>query len=189
MKIIVIIAILFASHNISAQSIAMINKEIGISDSLSELEVRIYKMYQITTSVELFRLYQDSNKKWKAINYHLKTDTKLFDKTVLISEVDVDYIWNELTMEISHLPNLQKIRYKLRKSEIVKEDGKFMISRTTGYVMDGVAYTAQSRIGNEINTFSFNNYDVYLNEFPEVDELISYDNLIKTIRNRFKIWN
>lgn len=190
-KFIVILLLIFSQS--FCQTVSEINKTLNIPDSLShEKEIRIYKWYQTTNGSELFRIFFDGNK-WEYIFYKhynklLDNNQSSFEKIILTPQ-NKDLVWLKIGItDIANLPNLEEIRYKLKKSEIVFHDGQYVVSESKMYPTDGVGYQALYKEENVFNNITFNNYQSYLNTYPDVDELIAYAKLISLISEEFGIW-
>lgn len=176
------------------QTVSEINKNLNISDSLTNLhELRIYKWHSTTNGSEVFRMYLDENKKWNAMLYkHYNTvgNVKLkTEKINLNSNNKLDLVWQKIILSnVEFLPNLEDIRYKLKKSEITFEDGEYGIRSRVFMPLDGIGYMASIRNREKTNTIYFGNFNSYLKDYPEVDELNYYSKLISVISDEFNIW-
>ena len=56
-------------------------------------------------------------------------------------------------------------------------------------VMDGQSYFVNFRNLKKTNNFFFSNPETYLSNYSDVDELISYNQILKIIKNEFNRWN
>ena len=190
-KFLVILLLVFSQS--FSQTVSEINKTLNIPDSLThKKEIRVYKWYQTTNVSELFRMYFDG-KKWEYIFY--KHYNKLSDNNqstfekIILTPQNEDLVWLKIGItDIDHLPNLEEIRYKLKKAEIVFYDDQYVVSENKMYTTDGVGYQALYKEENVFNNITFNNYQSYLDTYPNVDELIAYAKLISVISEEFGIW-
>ena len=195
MKKTFLILLLIYFSQLSGQTVSEINKNLNIPDSLTNLqELRIYKWHSTTNGSEVFRMYLDEDKKWNAAlykHYNAVGNVKLkIEKINLDSNDKLDLVWLKIILcNVEFLPNLEDIKYKLKKSEITRfEDGEYGISSTVSLPLDGIGYMASVRNKEKTNTIYFGNFDSYLKNYPEIDELNSYSKLISVISDEFNIW-
>lgn len=160
-------------------------------------EIRVYKKYSTSTGLELFRFYQDQNNSWKAEFYQTialgkNNDAKLkIRKSKLNSLKNLELLWMQiLDTDVIYLPEMDKIQYKLNKKnkDYQVEDGEILSSTSQTYVVDGVDYYILIRNNLLQNEFEYDNPESYLQKYPNVDELISFQELLNLIRNEFKIF-
>ena len=190
MKKIYLIILLFTSKLVFSQST---NQIINVSDSLTnEKEIRIYKFAAITNYFELFRIYQATDKKWsveyfkcyKATN---EKEKSRFEKIPVIVKTDFDLLWLKiLNTDIDNLPSWDAIKYKLKKKgEITIERGEYELNSEQLRVMDGEYYQVFIRNGNKSNTIHYSNPEIYLEYYPQVDELNSFVELLNLMKTEF----
>ncbi|GGA85299.1 hypothetical protein GCM10008015_27570 [Flavobacterium palustre] len=162
----------------------------GIPDTLASKEIRVYKSYQITTGTELFRFYKVDEKNWSAILYHFRNDLTTFDETVITPKSNFEYLWLQFyIINIKKLPSIREIDYKIQKPRVVfDEKYGYVVETTTLGVMDGIGYKLYYRNLKEINTIQFDNYEIYLKQSPDVDELNAYNEIINLIKANFNVW-
>lgn len=196
-----IYVIILLSFQLKAQNVAEINKALNLPDTLSyENEIRIYMTSETKYSSQIFRIYEEVNNNWKAeIIYYsaqFKDATKIVvfefpkEKVGKLKPKDANLIWLQLLLcDVEYLPNMENIRYKLRKSSIVLEDGEYGIFRKLKYVTDGNSYKVFVRNSKIENNFSFDNPEIYLKSYPNIDELHSYTQLLSIIKKEFNLWN
>lgn len=185
--------LLFIFSQSFSQTVSEINKTLNIPDSLThKKEIRVYKWYQTTNGSELFRMFYNGEE-WEYIFY--KHYNKLSDNNqstfekIILAPQNKDLVWLKIGItDIDHLPNIEEIRYKLKKSEIVFYDGQYAVSENKIYPTDGFGYQALYKEENVFNNITFNNYQSYLDKYPNVDELIAYAKLISVISEEFGIW-
>jgi len=181
------------------QDVSEINKSLELSDSLNEREIRIYKNYSISNTIEIFRMYDEGKDKWKvqvfsySKNYKAvtKIDVITFPKENIgkLKPKDAYLIWlNLLLLDLEFLPDLKEINYKLKLSSIKFEDGEYVTIKNIKTVIDGDSYEVFIKNGSVENSFSFNNPETYLKYYPNVDELISYNKLLSIIKKEFNVW-
>jgi len=195
------IFLFFTLFNCFGQEVYEINKALEIPDQLEfQQEIRIYKDYSISNTVEIFRMYDEGKNNWKVTIYYysknLKQVTKInqiqFPKENIgkLKQKDAYLIWlNLLLLDLEFLPDLKEINYKLKLSSIKFEDGEYVTIKNIKTVIDGDSYEVFIKNGSIENSFSFNNPETYLKYYPNVDELISYNQLLSTIKKEFNLWN
>lgn len=201
MKKLFLIVTLFSIFSAIGQTVAEINKSANISDTLlNNNEIRIYKKYKSSEKANLLRFYCILGDKWEAqiFSYSRKfnTITKIevleFPKTKLgnLEPKNAYLIWlNILLCDVEHLPSLKNINYKLKSNSIDLEDGTYRIIEKRNDFLNGNTYEVFVKNGVNENYFSFNDSENYLKNFPNVDEIISYNNLLKIIRKEFNPWD
>lgn len=182
------------------QDISEINKSLELSDTLKfETEIRIYKDYSITDTIEVFRMYDEGKSNWTVSIYfyskNLKQVTKIdeikFPKENVgkLKPKDANLIWLHILMsDVEFLPNIKDINYKFKKDSIEFEDGEYGIVKKKVYVLDGENYVVFIRNRKIKNSFTFDNPTSYLKHYPSVDELISYNQLLSVIKKEFNLW-
>lgn len=190
MKKVLLIYLILSAVGLNAQSISEINTWLGISDSLSNKEIRIYKRYSTTTSTELFRFYKTDKSTWSTKLYHFRSDRNTFDETDITPKNNLEYLWLQFyIINIDKLKSINEIDYKIQKKKIVfDEEYGYGIETNKLVTTDGIEYTLYYRNQNATNTVQFNNYETYLKQSPDVDELNAYDEIIKLVKNNFNIW-
>ena len=89
-----------------------------------------------------------------------------------------------------YLPTMDKIQYKLNKKnkDYQIEDGEILSSISRTYMVDGVDYYTLIKNKTHQNEFEYENPESYLQKYPNVDELISFQELLNLIRTEFKIF-
>lgn len=187
--------------NCFGQDVSKINKVLEIPDTLEfQKEIRIYKDYSISNTVEIFRMYDEGKNNWIVFKYfYLKNSKQItkIDKIEFPKEnmgklkaKDANLIWLNLLMsDIEFLPSIEEINYKFKKDSIEFEDGEYGIVKKKVLVLDGKSYQVYVKNGKIRNNFSFDNPETYLKNHPNVDELISYNQLLSTIKKEFNLWN
>ncbi|MBD3907241.1 hypothetical protein NAL32_18715 [Chryseobacterium sp. Ch-15] len=162
-------------------------------------EIRIYKDYQTSTGVELFRMYQDNNENWKAEFYNTvatKNNNKdeitiRIRKSKLNSLKNLEMIWLQiLDTQVIHLPQWETFQYKLKtiKKEYQIEDGELLSSYSKIAILDGASFYVKIKNDKIENEFMYSNPESYLETYPNVDELLSIKELLTLIRNEFNIF-
>ncbi len=194
------IVVLFSFH-IRAQEVAEINKVLKIPDTLEfEKEIRIYKDYSITNTMEIFRMYDKGKNNWIVYIFSFsKTDkavTKIdqiqFPKENIekLKPKNAYLIWlNLLLCNVEYLPSQKEIDYKLKTAKLISEDGEFGISKNRKRALDGESFRIFIKNGIIKNDFSFENPAFYQKNYPTVDELITYNELLSVIKKEFNLWN
>ncbi|NMR34465.1 hypothetical protein HIO71_09630 [Chryseobacterium aquaticum] len=160
-------------------------------------EIRVYKKYSTSTGLELFRFYQDENNHWKAEFYqtYSRGNQKEFKvnirKSKLNSLKNLELLWMQiLDTDVMYLPKMDKIQYKLNKKnkDYQIEDGEILSSISRTYMVDGVDYYTLIKNKTHQNEFEYENPESYLQKYPNVDELISFQELLNLIITEFKIF-
>ena len=195
------IFLFLALSNCFGQEVYEINKVLEIPDTLEfQKEIRIYKDYSISNTVEIFRMYDEGKDKWKVLIFSYSKNNKAVTKIDVITfpkenigklkPKDANLIWlNILLSNVEFLPSIDNIKYKLNTPYIDSEKGEQVIAKKMILVLDGKDYQVYIKNGNIKNSFSFNNPETYLKYYPNVDELISYSQLLSTIKKEFNLWN
>lgn len=162
-----------------------------------ENEIRIYKNYSTSRGLEMFRFYLE-NEKWKADFYETiasKKDNQInlrIRKSKLNSPKNLELIWLEiLNTDVTHLPKWEEFNYKLRNKEFEYEiiEGEILSNVSNSIIIDGISYSVQIKSGKQENEFNYSNPESYLRKYPNVDELISFHDLLLLISKEFKIFN
>jgi len=196
MRNIQILIIFLFSLAISAQDISGINSDLKLSDSLTlDSEIRIYAGGGITNYSSLFRMYKDKSDKWTAEFYQhyakvsgqAELRTK---KQTLKSENDMEFVWNSiLRTNIQYLPYMSEIKYKMReRGNVELIDGEYQLTWKAMEIMDGIGYKVQIRVNKKFHEVDFGNPESYLKYYPDVDELIYFNELLDLIKTEFGIW-
>ncbi|MPT31236.1 MAG: hypothetical protein E2600_06140 [Chryseobacterium sp.] len=170
-----------------------------ISSELKESEIRIYKDRGITNSGDVFRIYND-NKVWKAelIRWFLPKEISNdeFESsspklTVLKSEKPLEEVFvNFQIRNINFLPEEESFQYKKTNGKKVvydKNEKAFVIQQKLMEVSDGTGYIVKYKSGKQQNEFSYNNPESYLKEYPEINELKDFVDILNYIRKEFNI--
>ncbi|MBW8523891.1 hypothetical protein K0U91_01450 [Chryseobacterium chendengshani] len=160
-------------------------------------EIRVYKKYQTSTGLELFRFYQDEKEDWKAeffetVAYGNNNDIKIRTrKSKLNSFKNFELIWAKiLDTNVMYLPKWETFQYKLKKinKNYLIEDGEIYSSTTIISTLDGESFYVKIKNSSGENEINYSNPESYLKKYPDVDELISFQELLHLIRNEFKIF-
>ncbi|MCX8523973.1 hypothetical protein OF897_08560 [Chryseobacterium formosus] len=185
---------------LSAQQNTEYDKILKIENlKFHENEIRVYKKYSTTTGLELFRFYQDDKENWKAEFYETiatqnnKNEIKIRTrKSKLNSLKNFEMVWLQiLDTNVIHLPKWEFFEYKLKKvnKDYQIEDGEIYSSISSLSVLDGRSFYVKIKRGKKENQFNYSNPESYLEKYPNVDELLSFQELLNLIRNEFKIFN
>ena len=187
--------------NCFGQEISEINKVLAIPDPLEfQKEIRIYKDYFISNTVEIFRIYDEGKDEWKVQVFSYSKNNKAVTKIDVITfpkenigklkPKGANLIWlNLLLSNVEFLPNMESIKYKLNTPYLDLEKGEQVIAKKMILVLDGKGYQVYVKNGKITNSFSFDNPETYLKNYPNVDELISYNQLLSIIKKEFNLWN
>lgn len=192
--------ILFVSFNfLPAQQNIEYDKILKIENlKFHEKEIRVYKKYGTSTGLELFRFYEDEKENWKAEFYNTvartnnKDEVKIWTrKSKLNSLKNFEMLWLQfLDTNIIHLPKWEVFEYKLKKvnKDYQIEDGEIYSSTSRLSVLDGQSFYVQIKRGKAENQFNYSNPKSYLEKYPNVDELLSFKELLDLIRTEFKVF-
>ncbi|MCD9853797.1 hypothetical protein LUD75_03730 [Epilithonimonas sp. JDS] len=195
MRLLFIISFLSAFTFLKSQNV---DKLANIASELKESEIRIYKDQGITNSGHIFRIYKE-DKIWKAelIQWFLpkeisKDEFELVKPklTVLKSEKSLEEIFaNFEAGNIKFLPKEENFKYKKSNKKVIyDEDEKaFLITSTLMTVVDGTGYSVKYQSGKQQNEFNYSNPESYLKEYPNIDELNDFVDILKYIRKEFNI--
>ncbi|QBO58003.1 hypothetical protein [Chryseobacterium salivictor] len=161
----------------------------------NEKEIRIYKDYSITNGGKVFLIYLQDNK-WNAelIDWNFPSEFGTHEFQTIeprITKLKADEI-NFMNFEIRNiefLPNENTFQYKKEKREIVYDEDlkENVISTSKMMVMDGVSYRVIYKNGKLQNSFNYSNPKSYLKDFPEINELKSFFEILNYIETEFKI--
>ncbi|MFP3592878.1 hypothetical protein SB689_13015 [Chryseobacterium sp. SIMBA_038] len=199
LRLFFLLFIIISINTLSAQTIQEYDKILKIENlKFNTNEIRVYKKYAISTGLELFRFYQDDKENWKAELYKTfvisgnKEDKIIVDKTILNSLKNPKLIWAQiLDTDVVCLSKWETFKYKLKKHmhdyEVI--DGEVTSSTQTTRIMDGISYTVKIKTGENENEFSYSNPEDYLKTYPNVDELISFKELLDLLKKDFKIFS
>jgi len=196
MKNIQILIIFLFTIGVYAQNISRINTDLKLSDSLAlDSEIRIYTGSGITNYSSLFRMYKDKSDKWTTEFYQhyakVSGQAELWtEKQTLKSKNDMEYVWNSiLRTNVQFLPNMSEIKYKMReRGDVEFVDGEYQLMWKTKEIMDGVGYKVQIKADKKFNEIDYENPESYLKYYPELDELIYFNDLLDIVKSEFEIW-
>ena len=196
MKKLLIFIIILSNSTLFGQNLAEINENVGFVDSLNnKKEIRIYRTSGMTNYTGIFRMYQDSTEKWRAelIDHYAKVPNQVelkIEKRKLKSKSKMDLVWLEIQKtNIQNLPNMADIDWKLKKEPVIHEmDGEKVLSWKQSSILDGEGFDVQIRWGKEFNRIYYSNPESYLRIYENVDELISFSELLKLLRTEFGVW-
>lgn len=192
--------ILFVSFNfLPAQQNIEYDKILKIENlKFHEKEIRVYKKYGTSTGLELFRFYEDEKENWKAEFYNTvartnnKDEVKIWTKKSKLNSLkNFEMLWLQfLDTNIVHLPKWEVFEYKLKKvnKDYQIEDGEIYSSTSRLSVLDGQSFYVQIKRGKAENQFNYSNPESYLEKYPNVDELLSFKELLDLIRTEFKVF-
>ena len=192
---------LIVISNCFGQSIKEINRNLNLSNSFEfEKEIRIYNDYTISNGIEVFRMFDRGRNDWVVDIYYynktFKSATKIIRtefKNKNLGElklIDANSIWlNLLLCDIENLPSIDTIEYKLKVSSIEFIDGEYEVIQRKKKALDGHVYNVLFRNGKKKNHIVFDNPESYLEIYPNVDELVSYNQILSVIKKEFNLWN
>lgn len=193
-KFISIIILVFCSI-LNAQNIDELAR---IPSEYKEREIRIYKDRGITNSGFVYRIYEDKNK-WNAeiIQWFLpkQISSDEFErvnpvKRNLVSKENLEKVFINLeALNIGFLPMEDAFEYKKEKNEVIwDEDNKqFVIQTSKTAILDGTSYSVVYQSFKNYNEFTYSNPERYLEKFPDIDELHSFQEILKYIRVKFNL--
>jgi len=190
MSLLVILFIFFTPYFVVAQTqkLETLFKLDGVP--LKENELRVYSTSSFNMITKLFRFYKEDNE-WYAENY---TDLQTYPKKPMTKQIielkeSPELAWlTILDSDILYLAQWDDIRYKLQD-----KSGTYMFSRGKWYspasrwaVLDGGSYIVQISDNNKKNEIKYPNPQRYLELYPNVDELISINQLIDIVEKHTK---
>ena len=90
---------------------------------------------------------------------------------------------------IQYLPKEEYFKYKKENKTIVLNDDtkKYEIEIRQSLIMDGVGYNVKYKNGKIFNQFYYSNPKTYSENYPEIDELQNFMEILKYIESEFKI--
>ena len=197
MKNLIILFLIISSSSIFSQNLSDLNQIIGLTDSLTnEKEIRIYKSSGESGEYkDIFRMYQDSAKIWRAqlICYSTRVPNPerfSLKKQELKSNNDMDVVWlNIVKTNIQHLPKISDIDWKLQHEPVIKEiNGEKQLVRKITLTSGGESFEVQFRCGEKSNQISYPDPESYLQIFENVDELIYFNEFLNVMRSEFDVW-
>ena len=197
MKNLIILILILSSSSIFGQSLSGLNQSIGLTDSLTnEKEIRIYKSSGESGEYkEIFRMYEDSSKIWRAelISYTTRVPNPArfsLQKQELKSNSEMDLVWlNILKTNIQDLPNMSDIYWKLKEEPVIKEiNGVKELIWTVTLIYDGESFEVLFRWGKRSNRIVYFNPESFLEMYKNVDELIYFSELLNVLRTEFGVW-
>ncbi|MGS0748252.1 hypothetical protein [Halpernia sp. GG3] len=179
---------LYAQQERSADYYAQIPEKIE-----NEREIRIYKDFAISDVKKIFRIYlnKDScNAELISIrmpsqsgkNIEVKpeiTKLKCSNETFLNFEVrNIQFLPKEEFFNYKKVKKTISYNEENKQNEIISEEMK---------VMDGSGYYIRYKNGDNFNSFFYSNPETYIKQYPEINELKSFVEILDFINDRFKI--
>ncbi|WP_407478559.1 hypothetical protein [Elizabethkingia meningoseptica] len=162
-------------------------------------EIRIYCDKGITNSGEIFRVYQNQDKIWKAeliqwfLPQNISNDEFVLTPPKVIqleSLTPIDKLFLNLeALNIGYLPKEEVFDYKKATRKVVydKDEKENVIETKTKSVLDGRSFSVHYRSGEKENEFHYSNPSGYLKEYPDINEYESFIKILKYIENNFNI--
>lgn len=187
--------VIINSFILNAQNL---DKLTGLSDNYLKKEIRIYKDRGITNSGVVFRVYKNS-KQWNAetIQWFLPKEISSNEIQIISpitknisADKNIELIFMTLeALNIGQLPMEDAFEYKKEKKSIIwDEDEKGFVMQTSKIsILDGNSYSVIYKAGQYYNEFTYNNPESYLQKFPEIDELKSFQKILEYIREQFNL--
>jgi len=200
MRHLYLILTLFISFGfLSAQKNIEYDKILKIENlKFHENEIRVYKKYDTSTGLELFRFYQSEKDNWKAELYETiatqnnKNEIKIRTrKSKLNSLKNFEMLWLQiLDTNVIYLPKWETFQYKLKKvnKNYQIQDGEIYSTSTSFSTLDGESFYVRIKSISRENEINYSNPESYLEKYPDVDELISFQGLLNLIRIEFKVF-
>lgn len=163
-----------------------------------ENEIRVYKKYDTSTGLGLFRFYQSEKDNWKAEFYETiatqnnKNEIKIRTrKSKLNSLKNFEMLWLQiLDTDVIYLPKWETFQYKLKKinKNYQIQDGEIYSTSTSFSTLDGESFYVRIKSISRKNEINYSTSESYLEKYPDVDELISFQELLNLIRIEFKVF-
>ena len=155
----------------------------------------IEKFGKGSSKQSLFIVYQNTDSKWVA---KLFTDTHTFEQNISgnifkeenLQQINFKKTWcNILMTDIKYLPKYETIEYKFVQKQIDGSNSKEEcdIIEITEIVDHDTCYTIYFKDGENSNEIKYDTFYTNFQSHPNVDELISVNNLIRLIEKEFKI--
>ena len=175
-----------------------LDKLAGIPNDYFKEEIRIYKDRGITNSGTIFRIYKE-NTVWKAERIQWFSPNQISSdefrsvppqKTDLSSDKKFEIIFMNLkALNIGVLPMEDAFEYKKEKKSVVwdEDEKQYVFLTKKNRITDGYSYSIIYQSAGKYNEFTYNNPESYLKQFPEIDELHYFVEILKYIRTEFKI--
>ncbi|WLD23705.1 hypothetical protein NU10_13510 [Flavobacterium dauae] len=162
-------------------------------------EIRVYKKHEISTGLELFRIYSnDESKVYKAELYEtyskrlnkdsIKTDIRKYE---LNSIYNLEYLMTKFVLsDIKHVADMEKISYKMnpKASAMVDKGYLYFIEGKPASIVDGYSYYIQVKDDKDFNEIHYSNPERYLELYPTIDELISVNEFLDIIKTSFGVF-
>lgn len=164
-----------------------------------ENEVRIYAGNGITNSGKIFRMYLNENKKWNAelIQWFFpkKISEDKFESIPPIvtkpkSRKPLEEVFLNLeVLNIGYLPKEEFFNYKKSKREVVfdKDEKEYVLMSQEISVSDGADFLVKYKSNKKQNEFHYLNPQVYLDQYPGIDEYESFMKILKYVEDNFNI--
>ena len=194
MRNLILLIFLSLSSLSFGQDLTQINMDIGLTDSLlNDSEIRVYKGFGNENYTGIFRIFEN-NKLWKAeyFDHYAKTslDSVITKKMELNSPIGIEKVWLKfLETRIADLPDMKEIDWKLKSApQTQKVKGKTELVWKKIEIVDGESYVVFYRWGDMQRKITYWNPESYLKEYPTVDELIYFKEILALIRSEFKLW-
>lgn len=190
MKVYFLIKLIFLfSYFYGQNDLSSFNSDYSISDSLNKKEIRIYRSLNYGENCNsMLRLYESINRSWLVEFYECGEKNLINLHSNEIERIYFELLKNNTLEMIS----LESIKWKLNNS------GKVFINEETGkynveYIKKsapshGPTFTVMVRLNERSNKFSYYCPQELYKYYPEIDELIYMNSLIKTITENIKIW-
>ncbi|MBO6201651.1 MAG: hypothetical protein J6N74_08540 [Chryseobacterium sp.] len=196
MRFFLIFSFLFLFTFLKSQNV---DKLANIPSELEKSEIRIYKDRGITNSGHIFRIYK-KDKTWKAelIQWFLPKEISRDEfelvkpkLIVLKYEKSLEEIFVNLqARNINYLPKEETFEYKKSTNKKVvfdEDENGFVFHQQVMSMLDGTGYFVKYQAGKQKNDFNYSNPESYLKNFPEIDELNYFVDILKYIRKEFNI--
>ncbi|KPH15219.1 hypothetical protein [Chryseobacterium sp. ERMR1:04] len=199
LRLLFLILTIISIQNVSSQTIQECDEILKIENlKFHTNEIRVYKKDATSTGLELFRLFQDDKENWKAELYETIASNNNGEikirarKSKLNSLKNFELIWMQiLDTDIIHLPKWKTFKYKLEKKnkKYEIEDGEIISLTSMSNFLYGFSYYVKIKNGKQENEIEYSNPESYLKTYPNVDELISFKELLDVLRDDFKIFS
>lgn len=194
MKIIFQIFFFFSLISVHAQQERSADYYAHIPEKIqNEKEIRIYKDFATNDSKKIFRIYLNKDS-CNAELISLKLPSQSHNNIEVKPEVTKLKCSNENFLnfevrDIQFLPKEEFFNYKKVKKSISynEENKENEIVSEEMKLIDGNGYFVRYKNGDKYNSFFYSSPETYLKQYPKINELQDFVNILKYIDETFKI--
>jgi len=179
----------FKSDRINSSSNKTFNKRISLKEinkSNSQIDIRLYKLFSLSNTKSLRRIYLDKKSNWKAEAFDEWNNPVVTIKKYKVS-TDLGFdslILKLLSYNILILPTQDSLRSKMKKETGEIYEGYPVYS--TMRVNDGEGYSIEIKIGNKFRIYEFSSPDLYSKYYTDVNEFKDFLEIVNIFYNYLK---